>query len=330
MYEVWVKVKPWNKAIAIAALEGGADAVIIPSDKDQDVKELGVIKTVSSLGDLKWEEDVVCVEVQSQGDEDRIVSLSRDKYVVVTTTDWTVIPLENLVARAENIFVEVETLEELTTAMGVLEKGVYGVIINHKDPLKVKELISVAKDEHKTIELTQFQIKEVLPIGMGDRVCVDTCTLMGPGQGILVSNSSSAFFLVHSESIKNPYVAPRPFRVNAGCVHAYVITPGGRTKYLSELEAGSEVMGVDANGRAFALVVGRVKIEMRPLILVRAEAQGHSLSIVLQNAETIRLVSADGEPVSVVNLSPGDKVLGHWIGEARHFGYSINEKVVEK
>jgi 3-dehydroquinate synthase II len=45
---------------------------------------------------------------------------------------------------------------------------------------------------------------------MGDRVCVDTCTMMGEGQGILVGNTSSAFLLVQAETQENPYVAPRP------------------------------------------------------------------------------------------------------------------------
>ena len=67
---------------------------------------------------------------------------------------------------------------------------------------------------------------------MGDRVCVDTCTVMGTGEGCLVGNSSQALFLVHAESIENPYVSPRPFRVNAGPVHAYIMAPGGKTRYL--------------------------------------------------------------------------------------------------
>ncbi len=330
MKQVWVNADPWNKELAIAALEGGADAVIVPPDKIKALKELGVMKAISSEGDLRWGEDVATVEIRSPEDEDNIVSLSRDKYVVVKTTDWTVIPLENLVARADNILVEVKSAEELNVAKGVLEKGVHGVIINHNDPLKLRELIFSAKNVQRTLELTEFEISEITSVGMGDRVCVDTCTLMGVGQGILVGNSSSAFFLVHSESIENPYVAPRPFRVNAGCVHAYVMTPDGRTKYLSELQAGTKVMGIDASGRTTHMVVGRIKIEVRPLLLVKAKCQDHMVSIVLQNAETIRLVTPGGEPASVVSLTPGDRVLGYWSGEARHFGYSIEERVVER
>lgn len=54
-------------------------------------------------------------------------------------------------------------------------------------------------------------------------------------------------------------------------MHAYVAVPGGRTCYLSELKSGKEVIIVDHQGRQRIAIVGRVKIESRPLILVEAE-----------------------------------------------------------
>lgn len=61
-------------------------------------------------------------------------------------------------------------------------------------------------------------------------------------------------------------------------MHAYVGVPGGKTRYLSELEAGKEVLIVDQNGMQRTAIVGRVKIETRPLILV--EAKVHILLLV--------------------------------------------------
>lgn len=58
-----------------------------------------------------------------------------------------------------------------------------------------------------------------------------------------------------------------------GPVHAYVAMPGGRTSYLSELRSGVEVLVVDETGQTRAVVVGRLKIESRPLILVEVEVQ---------------------------------------------------------
>jgi len=329
MKEVWVKADPWQKELVTTALEGGADAVVVASRDMEKVRELGVIRTVSHEGDIRWEEDVVLLEIASTEDEDRIVDMSRHKKVVVRTTDWNVIPLENLVARTQNIFVEADNPDDAKMALTVLEKGVDGLVITATDPVTVKEMLTLVKSERQELELCPLEIQSVRSMGMGDRVCVDTCTMMGEGEGILVGNSSKGLFLVHAESIENPYVAPRPFRVNAGAVHAYVSLPGGKTSYLSELKAGKEVLGVNWKGEAVSLVVGRVKIEQRPLLLVEAMGPDGEVSMILQNAETIRLVGMEGQAISVVNLHPGDVVLGRVEAAGRHFGHKINESIVE-
>ena len=159
---------------------------------------------------------------------------------------------------------------------------------------------------------------------------MDTCTSMTLGQGILVGNSSSALFLVHAESVFNPYVAPRPFRVNAGPVHAYTRVPGGKTRYLSELSAGDEVLIVDFEGNTTVGTIGRLKIEKRPLMLVKAVVGDKEVTTILQNAETIRLTDPEGKPLSVVSLKPGDKVLVAVEEWGRHFGYKIDETITEK
>ncbi|ETR68458.1 MAG: 3-dehydroquinate synthase [Candidatus Magnetoglobus multicellularis str. Araruama] len=321
---------PWNKDLITDALEAGADAVIVPQGTTEKVKELGIIQTVSEDGDIKWEKDIVYADVHSQDDEEAIVSLSRSKKVIVNTSDWTIIPLENLVAQTQNIFVECDNLDDARTSLGILEKGVDGVIITQSDPIQAREIIKCLKSETDNIDLVSFTIDAIRPLGMGDRVCVDTCTLMEEGEGCLIGNSSRAMFLVHSESIENPYVSPRPFRVNAGPVHAYIKIPGGRTRYLSELKAGDEVLGVDSSGKAKSLTVGRLKIEQRPLLLIEGTGPNGPVNTILQNAETIRLVDMAGKAVSVVKLKPGDTVLGMVESTGRHFGHQIDETITEK
>ena len=66
--------------------------------------------------------------------------------------------------------------------------------------------------------------------------------------------------------------------------------------------------------------VGRSKIEKRPMMLVGADYEGQKLSLILQNAETIRLNSPDGSAVSVANLHEGDEVLACIEESGRHFG----------
>lgn len=60
-------------------------------------------------------------------------------------------------------------------------------------------------------------------------------------------------------------------------MHAYVSVPGGKTSYLSELRSGKEVIVVDQNGLWRTAIVGRVKIESRPLILVEAKVHTNGL-----------------------------------------------------
>jgi 3-dehydroquinate synthase II len=137
--------------------------------------------------------------------------------------------------------------------------------------------------------------------------------------------------LVHAETLENPYVAPRPFRVNAGAVHAYTLLPDGKTAYLADLAIGGQVLVSDEKGKARSAIVGRTKIERRPLLLVDAEAEGGAkASLILQNAETIRLVAPGGNAISVVNLAAGDKILGCVLEGGRHFGMAVKETIREK
>ncbi|MBW1990096.1 MAG: 3-dehydroquinate synthase II [Deltaproteobacteria bacterium] len=330
MKTVWVNVDPWDKKLVTTALEGGADAVMVPRGCADKVRELGRITVIAPDGDLVPGEDVFFLTVKGQEDEGKVLEISARGPVVVDTPDWSIIPLENLVAQKARVATRVSTLEEAKTALTILEHGVWGVVADTRDPGELKAMLSAIRSSGSKTELTVAEITGVRAVGMGERVCVDTCTSMGRGQGMLVGNASSGLFLVHAESLENPYVAARPFRVNAGAVHAYTRTPSGRTTYLSELCAGDEVLVVDWQGNAQPAVVGRVKIEKRPLLLVTGRAGDQEISAILQNAETIRLVAEDGSAVTVVALEPGHKVLAAVEEGGRHFGYKIEETIQEK
>ena len=331
MKTFWVKVIPWDKKLITTALESGADAVWVEAGRAADVKALGLIPVVAPDGDLAPGREVNEVTITSTADEAEVIRLARLGPVVVRTPDWTIIPLENLVAQhSGNLLVEVTDLDAARTALGVLERGVDGVVVAAPDPGLIKAVARLVKEASPPVELTAARITALKPLGMGDRVCVDTCANMGLGEGMLVGNSSAALFLVHAESLENPYVAPRPFRVNAGPVHAYIRTPGDKTRYMGELAAGDEVLVVHHSGRTWPSVVGRAKVERRPLMLVTAEAAGQEVSTILQNAETIRLTRPDGQAVSIVALKPGDEVLVAIEAAGRHFGHKVQETIVEK
>ncbi|MDY6842570.1 MAG: 3-dehydroquinate synthase II [Thermodesulfobacteriota bacterium] len=330
MKKVWVKAIPWNKKLITTALESGADAVWVPAGCSDNVKELGIITTIAEDGDLKPGEDLIEYEIRGSEDEGEIVKLTQTKSVVVKTSDWTIIPLENLIAQTHNLYAEAKDVTEAKTFMTVLEKGVDGIVINTSDINQIKKIIDMVHGSGEQISLQKAKILNLKALGMGDRVCVDTCTNMEIGEGMLVGNSSAAMFLIHAESIENPYVEPRPFRVNAGPVHAYTKIPDGKTKYLSDLKAGNEVLIVDYQGNTQKAIVGRTKIEKRPLMLIEAETENKKISTILQNAETIRLTKPDGSPVSIVSLKKGDEVLVSIEKAGRHFGHKIEETIVEK
>jgi len=255
-------------------------------------------------------------------------------YLVVIGTDWKVIPLENLIAGLfeENveIIAGVRDSDEAKVALETLEHGSDGILIDTDDPSEIKRITgTVERAGTPAVPLQVARVTAVKPVGMGDRVCVDTCSLMTVGEGMLVGSQSNGLFLVQSEAEDSPYVASRPFRVNAGAVHAYVRV-GEKTRYLSELSAGDLVTTIDADGEQKDAIVGRVKIERRPLTLVEADVDGVVIKTLLQNAETIKLVGADGSPISIANLKIDDEVLVHFEDSARHFGMKIDETIIEK
>ncbi len=328
MKQFWVDVRPWRKDLATTAIESGADALMV-DDADR-VRELGRVTTIAEGGDLVPGEDIFEVEITDKAAEEEALRLSRAGYVIAKTGDWTVIPLENLAAQSDRIIAEVTNADEAEIALSVLELGVAGILLVTDDPSEIRRVAGVIAGLGAKVTLIPFEVTRIAPVGMGDRVCVDTCSLLSDGDGMLVGNTSSAFLMVHPETLENPYVAPRPFRVNAGAVHAYTLLPDGRTAYLTDLAAGDKVLIVEHTGTTREVIVGRAKIERRPLLLVEAKAGDAEVSLVLQNAETIRLVAEDGGAISVARLAVGDRVLGSVTEGGRHFGIAVAETILEK
>src|SRR6056297_1945814 len=175
MKKIWAKVDPWNKELVKTALEGGADGIMVPPGYSEQVKALGRIETIAEDGDLKLGEDVVVYEIEGGADEEEIARLSRDRKVVLESADWSIIPLENLIARGVDVIAPVKNQEEAETAFGILEKGVNHILFTGQDPVELKKTLNWAKAAGDQIPLVTAEVLEVQPAGMGDRVCVDTC-----------------------------------------------------------------------------------------------------------------------------------------------------------
>jgi 3-dehydroquinate synthase II len=273
------------------------------------------------------------VLIDSHAKEDEAVRHQGKIPVIITNKDWTIIPLENLISKTSNLIQHVHTADEAQLALETMERGADGILLETADRAEIKKVGKLMKSaENEALSLVTAKIVSAEPVGLGDRVVVDTGTLLNPGQGLLVGDSSSALLLVYNENVENPYCAPRPFRVNAGAAHAYIRMPGDTTKYLSELKSGMRALLVDSSGNTETAVIGRIKIERRPMLLVKATAGGKEFTLVLQNAETIRLTAPDGGFISVTKLKAGDAVLAYLQeeGVGRHFGTKLAETIKEQ
>jgi len=339
---VWVGAFPHEdnedvRSIVSAALESGFDEIVL-AERDESLRELGRFSPIFLKGNIFFFDDVEIgrlATIRSAKDETTLRSLrSATKNIVIRTEDWKIIPLENLIAHFQGsetrLLVEVHDAAEAKLVFETMEVGVHGILLVPSSLNEIRAVRGLLESVREDVSLVRAVVTSIRPIGLGDRVCVDTCSLLRDGEGMLVGNSSAGLFLVHAETIETGYVAARPFRVNAGAVHAYVYLPGGRTKYLSELRAGDEVLAVDSEGRARAVIVGRVKVERRPLLLLEAEADGRRHTTIVQNAETIRFVTPDGGSLGVSQLKAGDEVLVRLEEGGRHLGMRIRETIAER
>lgn len=339
---IWVGAFPHEdrgdvRSVVSAALEAGFDQIVL-AKPDESLQKLGRFSPILLKDDVFLFDGTGIgrlATIRTAKDEMAVRALrGATKHVVVRTEDWKIIPLENLIAHFQGsgtrLLVEVHDAADAKLFFETMEVGVDGILLTPSSAKEIRAIRSLVESAVQTVSLVRAKVASIRSLGLGDRVCVDTCSLLRHGEGMLVGNSSSALFLIHAETIESGYVAARPFRVNAGAVHAYILLPDGKTKYLSELRAGDGILVVDAEGRSREAIVGRVKVERRPLLLIEAEVAGSRHSTVAQNAETIRFVTPDGGAVSVSELKVGDEVLVRLEEGGRHFGMKIQETIAER
>ena len=336
MKEIWMRIdtrdnESKRKKLLIAGLEGGISRFIVRPG-DEKFSSLGKVDLiVNKDGILSGSVSGNAVRITNPKEQEKAMGLcGKTDVLVVETGDWSVIPFENLIAASSGrtkIMACVSTAKDAELCQNILEKGTDGIVIDTDDPGSVNDILKSAVTTPK-MTLTPAKVVSVKNIQTGDRVCIDTCSSMIPGEGMLIGSQSSCLFLVQSESEENGYVAARPFRVNAGAVHAYIMMPDGKTRYLSEMRAGDDVLIVNRGGSTKAASVGRCKAELRPMLIVTAECGGSEYTTILQNAETVKLVTPNGS-VSVNALKKGDDVLVMLTGGGRHFGMAVEEKIKE-
>lgn len=330
MKELWISTK--NKELEKDA-KFNLNATLVKGEKaiTPQNEEFQITKDEKKVN----KKTIFEIAIRDKEDEKRAVKVGiKSKAIIVQCSNWKIIPLENLIASLggkTKILAKVKSAKEAKVALETLELGVEGIVLETNEIKEFEGLKKILKEfESSKIILEEASITNIKPLGLGARACLDTCELMTQGEGMLIGSSSQGMFLVQAEVEQTPFVSPRPFRVNAGAVSLYALTPNNKTKYLEEIKSGDEILIVTKEGKTRTNFICRSKIEIRPLILIETESRKKFAKIILQNAETVRLMTKNGSK-EVTALEEGDKVLVHFEKGGRHFGTLVKEEqIIEK
>ena len=268
------------------------------------------------------------------------------EWIYLTFEDWSMIPIENVVAACDQTPTRIaaEIIEPLQAhgAGFALEIGVDALVCSEKEleaALIVKSLRNSTEEiqdegideNHDTLSLSEVKITSIESGHTGDRVCIDLTSLLEVGEGMLIGSTARSLALIHGETIESTCVPKRPFRINAGSVEAYTLMADGSTKYLSELISGDQILVVSMQGITRICTIGRLKIETRPFILLRYSDEKHNQAhVLLQQAETVRVLDENGAACSVTELRIGDVIIAYNTNQTRHIGVSVSATSVER
>ena len=143
--------------------------------------------------------------IRSNRDIDAVLDAAKDglDFVIVDVRDWKIIPLENIIAKLHRvrtkIFAAAKTPAEVRKMFSILEVGVDGVIFPTSSIGEVREAMVYLGTG--SMQMTPAKITEIKEVGDGERVCVDTASMLHAGEGMLIGSRSNFLFLVHNESV---------------------------------------------------------------------------------------------------------------------------------
>ena len=300
-------------------------------------RPLTVVTTQAGmLGTLPdaWRSGLWIEVVDAASMDAAVAALGQVDLLVVSFSAETNIPLELIIAEAQSrrttVVKRVHSIEDALVTRGVLQHGPEAMLLpldTAADVVALGDAFAASSVEH--VDLVDAEVTAVRSIGMGARGCVDAATLFDADEGMLVGSTSSGGLLVCAEVHYLPYMNLRPFRVNAGAVHSYIWTPGGRTAYVTDLCAGESVLAVNTSGRARPVLVGRVKNEVRPLRMIECRVGDATINTILQDDWHVRLFDADGKVRNCTTIAPGDRMLALPATPGRHVGIAVSETIVE-
>ena len=191
MIKVMFKAIPYDKGLVTQALEAGVDGIVTTLEAASQVESLARVEVLT-------ENDLDFVLLNTAEDEQEASRILAEGRQAVLARPWEVIPVENIIARSDRLMVEVGSLEEARLAGGILERGVASVLVLPEAVGALPAICATMQTPANKLELQTAKVVAIKPAGLGQRVCVDTMSMLKKGQGMLVGDSSSFTFLVHA------------------------------------------------------------------------------------------------------------------------------------
>jgi len=195
----------------------------------------------------------------SSGQEQALAALGSVEWILVEVesyeSSWQMIPAENLIAAAQStgtkLAFAVEKASDVAGLAKALELGVDALCITTRngteDPNLWKTAFQARKERNAEaddlsassssgVEESKQQPKIIVGscwrrdtkgTVLADRICVDLVQMLRPEEGCWIGSSAKIMALVLSEAASSQFVPTRPFRVNAGPVHSYILLGDG-------------------------------------------------------------------------------------------------------
>lgn len=314
--------------------------VFVRANEKKDVIEY--YKKMSSKYQVIWVQDnykgnaIFHKVIDERTMNEAVALVEKAKVMFVEFKDPTNIPLELILAKGQKencqICKVVDTALDGWNSSMTMEVGCDALLLRTNNIEHIMQMQQyIEKQKEKQLNIVPLKIIEIKHLAMGVRACIDTTDRLDVDEGMLIGSKSSGYVLVSSENHYLPYMNLRPFRVNAGAIHSYILCPNNIAKYISELKAGDEVLVVNSKGRTRVVNVGRVKLEKRPMLLISAQGpQKEEVNVIVQDDWHIRILSCNGEVKNSTLLQKGDVVLGYELEAGRHLGVKVQETIMEK
>ncbi len=299
---------------------------------------------LSGRADRIWDgdaPDVAKINLDDhEGQKEAISLIGLAPWILLICSNWKMIPLENLISKSSGTGTKIAvSITEEIEILGVsfaLQHGVDALLLppNIKIWNEAEKVKKIKKDTSKSevgseVVMSTAKITSIVPGGFGERVCIDLIERLKIGEGMLIGSVSEILCFVHGETISSEFVPKRQFRVNAGAIHSYILMASGKTKYLSELLSGDEVSIMTFDGNERHASIGRIKIERRPFLKIGYENNDISGNIIVQQAETVRIITDSEKIKSVTDLEIGDKIIVRMDPRVRHIGNPLKGDIRE-